>query len=269
MRAPVVSRARRVRASGQASTGHGALGRLATGPASAVLAALVALVALAIALALSACGSSAKDQTVARVAGTPISKAELEHWMRIESVLTYQGIPKQAPPSGLYPDPPSFSACIAWLSSPRAPVATRLGKLSRAQLKHQCEALLAGLRRKALALLITYQWQLQEAKQLGLTPREAEVQAALRQFREHETPNPGEFQRYLSYAHMSLADAQYIQRLAATGTKLLNAISTAGGASSPARALAAFTQKWVQRTDCKAGYVVPGCRQYEGPEPPP
>ena len=228
-----------------------------------------ALAAAALALALSACGSSAKDATVVKVAGTPISKAQMEHWMRVESVLTYQVIPKQAPPSGLYPDPPSYSACIAWLASPRAPIANRVSKPGPAQLKHACEERLADLRKKALTFLITYQWLLGEAKDLGVTPSEAEVEKAVRRFREHETPSAGEFQRYLNYAHMSLADAQYIQRLTVAGTKIQNGILAKGSGGGSQQALASFNSKWIAKTDCEAGYVVAGCKQYTGTLPPP
>ena len=230
-------------------------------------AATLAAAAIA-AAAVSACGSSTNDAAVIQVAGNPISKAAMEHWMRVESVLTYRVIPKEPPPKGLLPDPPGYSACIAWLGSSKAPLTDRQTKSTPAQLKSRCEQRLAELKKKALTFLITYQWLIGEAKDLGLIVSDAEVEKAVRRFQRSETPGSGEFQRYLSYAGMSVADAQYIQRLTVAGTKVQNGI-LAKRAGQARQALAAFNGKWIAKTSCKAGYVVPGCKQYKGSEPPP
>jgi foldase protein PrsA len=214
---------------------------------------------------LSACGSGANAPAL-EIAGSPISKAQIEHWMLIEAVVSFRTIPKTPQPKGVLPDPPSYSACIAWLRSPIEELTAGQKQMSAAQLKKACEQRLAALKDKAETILMVYEWERQQAAAEGITISQGEVEKDLRRFRRIQTPGKDEFAHYLKYAKMNLADAQFIQRITITGTKVLEAIEKK---KEPQKAFEAFTSRWVAKTDCKPGYVVPGCRQYKGPAPPP
>jgi hypothetical protein len=204
---------------------------------------------------------------VAVVAGSPISKANLEHWMRVESVLGYAVIIKQPAPTGVLPDPPSYSACITWLGSSRGPLDAR--SLSVAERKSRCQQRLENLKKKTLGFLMSYLWYQGEAKDQGIKVSEAEVQRNFRRFQREELPGKEDLRHYLSYSGMSLADATLIQRLGTLGDKIHSELFGKGSEAQVRQAFALFTSKWVAKTSCKPGYIVPGCKQYHGPQPPP
>ena len=239
-------------------------GRRPTRGRAAIAAASVAAIALA-ATGLSACGSSENDAAIV-VAGSPISKATIAHWIPIEAVVSVHTIPVRPQPKGLIPDPPNFTACIAWLRTPVEQLNPAAPKNpTPAQLKAGCAERLEFVKKKVASFLMVYQWERQQAEAERLTVDSGEVEADLRRFVRTETPHPGEFKHYLTYAHMSEADAMFIQRLTITGTKVLNAMLK----RNDPHVLDAFTKKWVSQTSCKPGYVIPGCKQYTGSEPPP
>jgi len=217
---------------------------------------------------LGGCGSSGSSgggTVVASVAGVPVTKASLEHWARIESIVSYKVIPTEAVPKGVWPDPPNFTACIAWLGSSAGPLESH--SMSAAQRKAGCEARLRNLKQKTLEFLVLYQWYLGEAKEKGIKVPESEVRRNLARFIREEMP--GKFPRYLSATGMSEADALFIQRLTTYGEKVKDVILAKPNPTEMRQALVGFTSKWVAKTDCKPGYVYPGCSQYHGSEPPP
>lgn len=229
---------------------------------------VLAVVFGVIGVSSSGCGSSGASsggsQLVASVDGVSITKASVEHWMRVESVLSYVLTPTVPAPKGVLPDPPSYAACIAWLGSARGPVMAH--SLTAAQRKTECEQHLVDLRRKTVEFLVLYQWYVGEAKAEGITVPESEVRKNLARYIREEIP--GKFQRYLSASGMSEADALFLQRLTAYGEKVKAPI-LAKPPSEARRALLQFTSKWVAKTSCQPGYVFPGCRQYRGSDPPP
>jgi hypothetical protein len=211
-------------------------------------------------------GSSAAG-VVASVAGVSISKASLEHWIRVESAVSYKTIPINPLPRGILPDPPSYAACIAWLGSAAGSIESR--SKSPAQRKALCVKRLVGLKQKTLGFLLSYQWYAGELKDEGVKVPESVVHRNLVLFVRGEMPAKGEFQRYLRVTGMSEADVLFIQRLGTYGDEIAKQIYAKGSEAEAHRALARFTSKWVAKTSCNPGYIVPGCRQYHGPEPPP
>ena len=79
-----------------------------------------ALGAIAVAVAcLSGCGGGSSGEIVARVEGSSISKAMLDHWIPIEAVLTYELYPRKPVPNGVVPVPPNYTGmhCLLRIDS--------------------------------------------------------------------------------------------------------------------------------------------------------
>jgi hypothetical protein len=232
--------------------------------------AAAALISAALAAGtLTACGSS--NETVAQVQGaSPISKSLIDHWIRIESVLAYDTIPKAPIPAGVLALPPDYSACIAFLATRPYLIESGTPKASKAQLKARCAQHYAEIKQKVINYMIAYRWVGGELARRGLKVSEGEVQKAIKQF-EVKNFRGHEFQNYMAYSHLSRTDLHFIIQYTVMGTKLLRE-GFGRTASSPqvhTRELASFTQRWTARTSCKASYLVPGCREYRGTEKPP
>jgi foldase protein PrsA len=243
---------------------------------SALSAAAVAVVGLA------ACGGAASGQTVARVRGVgTIDRATLEHWMPIEAKVIYKEFPTTPVPKGIVPDPPSYSACIAYLQATPEKIVETGPKPSTAQLKVKCQRKLGELRVLTLNTLIGWYWIIGAGMKLGMKASNAEVQARIVQGNKQYFPKPGELERYLKLTGQTRADLLLRAKVQVFETKLL-AQQTAiekqlpAGASEQQKqaALANYEHSlppgggWVAKTSCSKGYVVSACRQYRGSQPP-
>jgi hypothetical protein len=117
-------------------------------PSSA--AALVAIVGLA------ACGGGAQDRVAIRVGDSTITKATVDHWMSVMA------------PEHLVPDPPHYTACVAHQAA-FSPESIAAG------LEQDCRQQYKALKQRALALLISSQWLIDEATARGLKASVREV----------------------------------------------------------------------------------------------
>jgi hypothetical protein len=219
---------------------------------------------------LTACGGGVSGDAVVRVGGSSISRAAVDHWTRVEGVLTYSVIPKQPVPRGVVPDPPSYIACVAYLEATVRP-AKGQPKPTTARLKDQCEQRYVRLRGKMLDFLISYDWLGGELASRGLKVTDGEVKEELERFKHTQFPEGTGFQKYLTYTGMSVSDVLFIMKDTLLTTKLQQVfIKEKKGltAQQQQQVLAKFkeiTKKWVARTSCSPGYVVHDCKQYKGP----
>lgn len=235
-------------------------------PAARHLAAAAALAtAAAIALALGACGSS--SEVVAEVQGaTPVTKAMVDHWTKIESILAFRTIPVKPVPKGVVPVPPDYTDCIAFLSTDKW--LHEAGK-SKPALKHECDRRYHEIRAKAVRYMLAYRWAAGELQKRHLKVTQAEVAKNIRFFETH-TFRGDEFKRYMANSGESRADLHFIIEYTVMGTKLLNdALMRKGLSPEQMRAeTATFARYWTERTTCKPGYMVGGCKGYKGSETP-
>ena len=240
---------------------------------------VIAIVVVVVGLA--ACGgASGGGAVVAQVGGSSISKATLDHWTRVEAVLAYKVIPRQPVPSGVVPDPPSYTACIAYLAAAPKIVTPQpvkgQPKPTTAQLTTRCRQRYEELQRKALGILIDYYWINGEVADQGVKVTGMETQKSLESFVHKEFPNETEFHKYLTYTGMSVSDVLFIMRDTILTTKLQRILEKVGkgltGQQQQQQAVLKFAKEfqkhWTARTNCHTGYVVPYCKQYKGPETP-
>jgi foldase protein PrsA len=236
-----------------------------------ISAACALCVALAIGIGIAACGDpgAAGDMTVARVGSHAITKATLEHWTDVEAVLAYETEPKHPVPSGVVPDPPAYSRCVAYLEKTTSPEPGQAVP-TRSQLKRRCQERRRSLQRHVLDILLLHYWLLDEGAEQGVKVTSAEVKKTL----DRTFPNEAAYRRYLALTGETPADERLIIEKDRLDTRLLQT-AEAKRAPQPKslreheqamiEAATAFTKKWKARTSCSAGYVVTECKQYKGP----
>jgi foldase protein PrsA len=235
--------------------------------------------AIALATSMSACAGSSgnSDKIVARVAGVgSISKRMLDHWMPVEATLVYQEMPKRPVPRGVIPDPPSYTACIAYLRTVGNKLGTS-GPPTTSQLRAECKRQYQNLKELTLNTLIGWDWTLGEGAALGMRVDDNEVRRRLATVNERLFSNNGEFKDYLKWTGQTVTDMLFRSRVQLFEVKIHEQLLAAGrhlprSLTSHEReaALAKIVEKlppnraWVAKTSCEAGFIVSGCRQYRG-----
>lgn len=220
------------------------------------------VVAGVVAASLWACGGGAGDAVVT-VGDRSITRATLEHWIPIEAVLSYQLVPGRPVPRGVVPDPPRYTACVAYL---KRAAADAQPKPTAPELRTRCRQEHAALREHVQSLLIRFAWLSGESAELGIEIGDAAVERKLRQLRSTEFQAPGSLQRFLAYTGMSVADERWRIRMSLLTVAVHRAILARErlGVRQQQRALAPVTARWKARTSCRRGFVVPMCEQYRG-----
>jgi hypothetical protein len=215
---------------------------------------------------LAACGGGTSGEVVAQVGGSPITKAEVNHWMSTLAGGDFYEISKQhALPAGLVSEPPNYGACVTHLETIAASSDTVKPKPTAPQLLSKCRQLYQALRLQALNYLVDSQWTIGLAGEEGLKASNGEAMQLLKEIKAEQFPKEREFQRYLANNRRSLADEMFVMKLNVLQRKIQQKLSAGGS-----QALAQFTeagQRWTAKTSCNAGYVVQHCKQYTGQQP--
>jgi hypothetical protein len=221
----------------------------------------LATIAVAACLSFGACGSSKHDPVVVRVGDHAITKARVEHWVRVEAATSHEIKPTRPLPKGLIPVPPHYADCIAYLAAE----AKAAPKRTAADLKGICASKYTAFKEQVLQILITYFWIADESARKGVTVTEAEVTQYLqRLFRV-----PRELERFLRLTGESAADERMLARKVLLGIKLQDLVTRqahtrAERVQAPAKYFNQLSAKWTPRTSCAAGYVVLQCKQHRG-----
>ena len=168
-----------------------------------------------IALAVSGCGSSTPGDTVAVVAGNPISTTAFKHWMYVAAKQQAAQSPGQ--PVIVPNDPPNFSKCIAQV---RAQIPA-LKSTKDAQIKADCKQLFTSLSSQVMDFLIRAYWYQADAHKLHIKLTNAQVQAALNTARKGQFSTAAQFQAFLKTTGQTLADVTYRIRVQQIYAKLL------------------------------------------------
>jgi hypothetical protein len=225
---------------------------------------MLALASAIGAVAIAGCGSAGgSSEAVVDMNGAKLTKATVEHWVSIAAARDYELMPSKPIPRWVIPDPPKFTECIAHLPAllgqGAKPPQTLGGR------KAQCESRYQALRDQVLSGLISGEWFIAEGKRKGLRATEAEVTHRVERVRTSAFGNEAAFKRYLSYTGETFADQMFRSRIKVYSEKILQEI-----VAKPDRVQAmhefsqGFPRRWVAKTSCSPGYVVPGCKQYRG-----
>jgi hypothetical protein len=207
-------------------------------------------------------------EVVARVGTVPITKTQVSHWMAtLAGVDYYELSGKQAVPEGLVSDPPHYGGCVTRLEAAAAASPRKIAEPSGVKLLTKCRQLYEALRTQATALLVSVEFVLGLAAEEGVTVNDAEVLAAYTQSNAKLFPTPAQLSSYRAARRASVSDDLLVAKQNLVSQKLVGKFKAPPGPAL-ARLLKQAEATWKQKTDCRPGYVVEHCRQFQGAPPP-
>jgi len=155
--------------------------------------------ALFVAVGVSACGGGIPGNAVVNVGGTPITKAQFDHWMEVAAHGS-SGTP--AP----IPVPPDYTACIEHLEKTAAAASKGKTTPNKALYKSQCEQQYTAYKQEVLDFLISSQWVLSEASEQGVHVSESEVKKQFDTLKSQQFPKESAFKEFLAKTGETEAD---------------------------------------------------------------
>lgn len=175
-----------------------------------------------VALAVSACGSAVPSNSVATVAGNPISTKAFNHWLYVDAKGQQAAQGGVGQPVIAPNDPPSFTKCIAQAraSSPQ------LKKVPAKTLRADCKQLFTSLSSSTLNFLITGYWFQALAHRQGINVTAAQVQKALDKAKSAKFKTNAQYEAYLKQTGQTNADEEYQFRVKTVFQRLLAKQST-------------------------------------------
>jgi foldase protein PrsA len=168
-----------------------------------------------LAAVVAGCGSAIPSNSVASVAGNPISTQAFDHWMFVAA--KSQAAQSPGSPVIVPNDPPNFAHCIA---EARADVPS-LSSTPAKTLRGECKQLFTSLSGTVMDFLIKGYWYQAEAAKENIHVTDKQVQAALTTAKTQQFKTPAEFNSFLSETGQTLADITFRFRINQLYTKLL------------------------------------------------
>ena len=177
-----------------------------------VPACLVAAVAV-----LAGCGAEVPSNSVAKVGGDNITKAEFNKWLKTAAMGQSQG------GQVVVPDPPNYTQCVA--QRQKQPTQKGVPKPTAAQLKTQCKQEFDRLKGEVMQFLIQAQWVEQEAEQRDVEVSDQEVKKSFDDQKKQAFPSTKEYQQFLKTSGMNEQDILFRVRLDTLQNKLTKKIT--------------------------------------------
>jgi hypothetical protein len=161
----------------------------------------------------AAAQESLSPELAARVGEEPISKRQVEAWVRKQR----RGAARRGRPV----DPPRFRRCVAVrkrLARPGAPAGRR-------GLRRRCRRRYQAMRTQAMVFLVQSAWTRQEAAARGIAVAPRRVRRELRSQRQQSFNSAREFRRFLRRSGMTLADILYRIRVDLLQTRIVEQVA--------------------------------------------
>jgi|GEM_PF-1459371 hypothetical protein len=219
-------------------------------------------------------GASSASEPVVEIGRTVITMSTFDHWMHVAAIRDYQLRPLTPPPRWAIPDPPKYTVCVAHLEqTAHLPTAPKPAP-TVSQLKRQCERQQEQLRQQVLGSLITGWWYIEEGRNRGIVATDSEIKRRFELSWKNNFTSKSELDTYLANTGETIADQLFRAKIKVYSTRLEEqyGVRAGGGSTAQQRAfgefISALPRKWAPKTTCRAGYVIPDCRQYKGPTPP-
>ena len=169
-----------------------------------------------VAVAISACGSGVPGDSVADVAGNPITTQAFNHWMFVAA--KSQAAQSPGAPVIVPNDPPNFDKCVAQV---RKQVPS-LSKTATKTLRSDCRQLFQQYASQVMDFLIKGYWYQAEASRLGIKVTNAQVQQAFNTAKNQQFPSNTQFQTFLSQTGQTMNDILFRFRINQIYRKLLS-----------------------------------------------
>jgi foldase protein PrsA len=168
-----------------------------------------------LAVSVTACGSGVPGDSVADVAGNPITSQAFNHWMYVAA--KSQSAQNPGAPVIVPNDPPQFNGCVAQV---RRQVPS-LAKTSTKQLKADCKQLFTSLSSQVMDFLIKGYWYQAEAARDHVKVTDAQVQQAFLKAKNQQFSTPSQFQAFLKQTGQTQQDILFRFRINTIFQKLL------------------------------------------------
>ena len=171
---------------------------------------LVALCAILLPAAIVVGCGGVPGNAVAEVDGTPITRQDFDHWMKIAAKSSGTAVPK----------PPDFAECVATARKAQAKAAKGQPKVTDAQLKTQCKQQYDQMRDQVINLLVSFEWVEGEAKAQNLKATDAEVKKAFDAQRKQSFPKDADYKKFLANSGQTEQDILKRVRLDTLSNKI-------------------------------------------------
>ena len=168
-----------------------------------------------VAVALAACGSGVPGNSVADIAGNPITTRAFDHWMYVAA--KSQASQSPGAPVIVPNDPPNFNNCVAQV---RKQVPT-LAKASDKTIRGDCKQLFTSLSSQVMDFLIKGYWYQAEAAREHINVTSADVQKAFEKAKKAQFPTAAGFTSFLTQTGQTLQDILFRFRINQIFQKLL------------------------------------------------
>jgi foldase protein PrsA len=169
---------------------------------------ITALGAVVVAAAgIAGCGSGIPGDSVASVAGNPITTQAFNHWMYVAA----KGNAAESPgaPVIVPTDPPTFKGCLKQV---REQIPS-LAKTSDKAIETDCKSLFTSLSSQVLGFLIDAYWYQADAYKLHIKVTNAQVTKALAAAKKSEFPTAASYATFLTETGQTQADINYRIRI--------------------------------------------------------
>lgn len=194
----------------------------------------------ALAVAVAGCGSNVPGNSVADVAGNPISLAAFNHWMYIAA--KGEQASETGAPLVIPTDPPQFPSCISEI---RKEVPT-LAKEPVKELRATCKELFTSLSSNVLDFLIRAYWYQALAAREHVLVTNAAVMSAFNKDKQAQFGgSEAKFQSFLSSSGQTVQDVLYRVRANLVYDKLINKMAKPVTSQTIAAFYAAHSSEFV------------------------
>jgi foldase protein PrsA len=167
-----------------------------------------------VAITLAACGGSVPGNSVADVAGNPITSQAFNHWLFVAA--KSQTAQNPGSPT-IVPDPPTFDKCLAQVRHYLPNLASTPAKTIRAE----CKQLFQSYSSQVMQFLIQGYWYQLEANRDHIKVTNADVQNAFNSAKKSQFTSDSQFQTFLSSTGQTLQDILFRFRINAIAAKLV------------------------------------------------
>lgn len=167
-----------------------------------------------VAIVVSACGSDVPGNSVADVAGNPVSAQAFNHWLFVAA----KSQAAQNPGSPvIVPDPPTYSKCLAQVRH----YIPSLAKTPAKTIKADCKQLFQSYASQVMQFLIQGYWYQLEANQRHINVTNADVEKAFNSAKKSQFTSDSQFQSFLSSTGQTLQDILFRFRINTIAAKLV------------------------------------------------
>jgi parvulin-like peptidyl-prolyl isomerase len=168
-----------------------------------------------LAIAVAGCGSGVPGNSVADVAGNPITTQAFNHWLFVAA--KSQAAQNPGGPVIVPNDPPQFSGCVAQV---RRQIPS-LAKTSTKQLRADCKQLFTSLSSQVMDFLIKGYWYQAEAARDHINVTDAQVQQAFLKAKNQQFSTPSQYQTFLKQTGQTQQDILFRFRINTIFQKLI------------------------------------------------